>query len=92
VSELRVVADRAVGATAEHVYRLIADFNVTPLALLATGVSEFRVEEGGVGAGDRARFRMAVGGRARSVRMRVAEPDPGRVLAESDERSSMVTT
>jgi hypothetical protein len=92
VSELRVVADRAVGATAEHVYRLIADFNRHHSRFLPPAFSEFRVEEGGVGAGDRARFRMAVGGRARSVRMRVAEPDPGRVLAESDERSSMVTT
>jgi hypothetical protein len=35
---------------------------------------------------------MTAGGRARSFRMRVEEPEPGRVLTESDERSSMVTT
>jgi hypothetical protein len=35
---------------------------------------------------------MTVGGRARTFRMRVEEPDPGRVLTESDECSSTVTT
>jgi hypothetical protein len=35
---------------------------------------------------------MTAGGRARDFRMRVEEPEPGRVLTESDERSSMVTT
>jgi Polyketide cyclase / dehydrase and lipid transport len=35
---------------------------------------------------------MTAGGRARSFRMRVAEPEPGRVLTESDEHSSTVTT
>jgi hypothetical protein len=35
---------------------------------------------------------MTAGGRARDFRMRVEEPDPGRVLTESDERSSMMTT
>jgi hypothetical protein len=50
------------------------------------------VEEGGVGAGTVHSFRMTTVGRARDFRMRVEEPDPGRVLTESDERSSMVTT
>ena len=35
---------------------------------------------------------MTVGGRVRSFRMRVAEPEPRRVLTESDARSSAVTT
>ena len=37
-------------------------------------------------------FKVTAGGRARSFRMRVEEPDPGRVMNESDERSSTVTT
>ena len=45
-----------------------------------------------MGAGTVHSFMMTTGGRARSFRMRVAEPDPGRVLTESDERTSMVTT
>jgi hypothetical protein len=35
---------------------------------------------------------MTAGGRARSFRMRVAEPELGRVLTESGELSSMVRT
>jgi hypothetical protein len=91
VSELRV-AERAVGAPAEHVYRLIADFERHHPRFLPPAFSEFRVEEGGVGAGTVHSFRMTAGGRARSFRMRVEEPEPGRVLTESDECSSMVTT
>ena len=44
-----------------------------------------------MGAGTLHSFKMTAGGRARRFRMQVAEPDPGRVLTESDERSSMVT-
>ena len=87
VSELRVVAERAVGAPAEQVYRLIADFDRHHPRFLPSAFSEFRVEEGGVGAGTVHSFRMTAGGRARSFRMRVAEPEPGRVLTESDEHS-----
>jgi hypothetical protein len=35
---------------------------------------------------------MTVGGRTREYRMEVAEPEPGRVLTESDMGSSAVTT
>jgi uncharacterized protein YndB with AHSA1/START domain len=92
VSELRVVAERAVGAPAEQVYHLIADYDRHHPRFLPPAFSEFRVEEGGVGAGTVHSFWMTVGGRARSFRMRVEEPEPGRVLTESDEHSSTVTT
>ena len=92
MSELRVVAERAMGAPAEVVYRCIADFDRHHPRFLPPAFSEFRVEEGGVGAGTVHSFKMTTGGRARDFRMRVAEPEPGRVLTESDERSSMVTT
>jgi Polyketide cyclase / dehydrase and lipid transport len=92
VSELRVVAERAMGAPAEVIYRCIADFDRHHPRFLPPAFSEFRVEEGGVGAGTVHSFKMTAGGRTRAFRMGVAEPEPGRVLTESDERSSMVTT
>ena len=92
MSELRVVAERALGAPAEHVYRLLADFDRHHRCFLPPAFSQFRVEEGGVGAGTVHSFRMTAAGRSRAFRMRVAEPDPGRVLTESDEGSSTVTT
>jgi hypothetical protein len=77
VSELRVVAERAVGAPAEHAYRCIADFDRHHPRFLPPAFSQFRVEEGGVGAGTVHSFRMTAGGRTRSFRMRVEEPEPG---------------
>ena len=92
MSELRVVAERAMGAPAEVVYRCIADFERHHPRFLPPAFSRFRVEQGGVGAGTVHSFRLTVGGRARDIRMRVEEPEPGRVMTETDERSSMVTT
>jgi hypothetical protein len=37
-------------------------------------------------------FKVSAGGRERSYRMTVAEPEPGRVITESDSNSSLVTT
>jgi hypothetical protein len=92
VSELRVVAEGAIGAPAEMGHRWIADFDRHHPQFLPPAFSQFRVEEGGVGAGTVHSFKMTAGGRTRSFRMRVEEPDPGRVLTESDMDSSMVTT
>ena len=38
------------------------------------------------------RFKIKAGGRTRAYRMQGAEPEPGRVLTESDTESSLVTT
>jgi hypothetical protein len=45
-----------------------------------------------VGDGTITRFTVTAGGRTRQYRMRVGEPEPGRVLTESDTASSLVTT
>ena len=44
-----------------------------------------------VGAGTVTHFKLTAGGRTRGYRMSVTEPEPGRVLAESDTNSSLVT-
>ena len=54
--------------------------------------ADFRVEQGGVGAGTIVRFRLTAGGRTRAHRQRVDEPDPGRVLTETDLDTGAVTT
>jgi len=45
-----------------------------------------------VGEGTITRFTVTAGGRSREYRMKVTEPEPGRVLTESDTASSLVTT
>jgi hypothetical protein len=59
---------------------------------LPPAFSDFEVESGGVGAGTVTRFTLNTGGRSRSYRMQVAEPEPGRVLTESDTESTLVTS
>ena len=79
------------GAPADTVYGYIADMREHP-RFLPPAFSDFRVESGGVGAGTITRFKVTAGGRTREYRNVVAEPEPGRILTESDTGSSSVTT
>lgn len=79
-------------APADTVYRYIADMREHHPRFLPPAFSAFRVESGGVGAGTVTRFMVTAGGRSREYQMKVAEPEPGRILTESDTGSSMVTT
>jgi hypothetical protein len=88
---IHVSAERTIAAPAEKLYGYIADMREHP-HFLPDAFSDFSVEEGGVGAGTITSFRINAGGRSREYRMAVAEPQPGRVLTESDTGSSLVTT
>ena len=85
-------AKRAIGAPAATVYGYIADHDQHHPNFLPPNFSNFRVEQGGVGAGTVTRFTFAAGRRTREYKMRVEEPEPGRVMTESDEGSTLVTT
>ena len=91
MATILVSAERTVDAPAGAVYGYLADMRAhhphPPPAF-----SDFRVESGGVGEGTITRFTVTAGGRTREYRMKVAEPDPGHVLTESDTNSSLVTT
>src|SRR5215469_7245461 len=85
-------AEGAVGAPADTVYGYLADMRDHHPRFLPPAFSDFQVESGGIGAGTITRFKMTAGGRTREYRMKIAEPEPGRVLTESDMGSSAVTT
>jgi uncharacterized protein YndB with AHSA1/START domain len=87
-----VSAEAKVAAPAATVYRYIADMRDHHPQFLPPAFSDFQVESGGVGAGTVTRFKLTAGGRTREYHMRVAEPEPGRVLTESDMDSTAVTT
>ena len=91
MGKITVVKEGAVGAPAALTYRLIAD-DEHHRHILPAGFSDFEVLEGGVGAGTLHRFKVAAGRRVREYVMRVDEPQPGRVLTETDQNSSLVTT
>ncbi len=89
---LHVTAERVIDAAPELVYGYLADMQNHHPRFLPPAFSDFQVESGGIGAGTVTRFNLRAGGRTRSYRMRVAEPEPGRVISESDTGSSLVTT
>jgi uncharacterized protein YndB with AHSA1/START domain len=91
MATITVEQQGAVGAPAELTYRLIAD-DEHHRRFLPDGFSDFEVLEGGVGAGTLHRFKLTAGKRVREYVMRVDEPEPGRVITETDQGSSLVTS
>jgi uncharacterized protein YndB with AHSA1/START domain len=89
---IEVTAERAIEVPPAVVYGCIADMRAHHPNFLPPAFTDFEIEEGGVGAGTIVRFKVGAGGRKRAYRMRVDEPEPGRVLTESDTESSLVTT
>src|SRR5947209_19748890 len=87
---IHVSAERLIAAPAETVYGCLANMEEHQ-RFLPPAFSDFHVEEGGVGAGTVTRFKVTAGGRTREYLMTVGEPEPGRVLTESDQNSSLVT-
>ncbi|HEY7966425.1 MAG TPA: SRPBCC family protein [Solirubrobacteraceae bacterium] len=85
-------AEQVVDAPAETVYDCIADMRNHHPNFLPPAFSDFEVESGGIGAGTVTTFKFTAGGRTRAYRMAVAEPEPGRILTESDTNSSLVTS
>ena len=80
-----VEAAARVGAPAEVVYNIIADYrNGHPQILPRQDFEWLEVEQGGRGEGTVIRFQMRVLGQTRVLRAVVTEPEPGRVLVETD--------
>lgn len=92
MAQVRVDAERFLGAEPEHVYTYLSDYQQHRPRYLPPAFSEPRVEAGGAGAGSVVSYAITAGGRTRAYRVEVSEPQPGRVLVERDTRSSLVTT
>jgi hypothetical protein len=89
---IQAYAEGSVSAPADKVYNYLADMRRHHPKFLPAAFSDFEVETGGIGAGTVIRYQIKVGGRTRSVRAEVAEPEPGRTLTESETGSSALTT
>jgi hypothetical protein len=93
MARFRVRAEALVDTPAEVAYALIADYrDGHPRILPRPPFVSLDVERGGVGAGTVIRFQMRVFGRTRTFRAEIAEPEPGRVLVETDLDHGAVTT
>jgi uncharacterized protein YndB with AHSA1/START domain len=91
MAKIHVVEQGKVGAPPDVVYRCIADHEQHQ-RFLPPAFSDFTIESGGVGAGTITTFKVRTGGGSRAFRMWVEEPEPGRVMTESDANSDLVTT
>ena len=83
-------AEGTIGAPAELVYAILADYRQHHPRILPPAFSDLTVEQGGVGT--IIRFRLKVGGQTRAYHQRVDEPEPGRVLTETDLQTGALTT
>jgi len=82
---VRVEAEALIAAPPEVVYGVVADYrNGHQRIVPKQYFPELIVERGGVGAGTVIRFKMRLLGATREMRAEVTEPDPGRVLVETD--------
>lgn len=88
-----VSASAIIPARRERVYSLISNYNDGHPRILPKQFSSLVVEQGGVGAGTIIRFHMSVFGRKQAFRAAITEPEPGRVLVETDlDANGAVTT
>ena len=90
--EVVASAERIINAPAERVYGYIRDYREHHPRILPPAFSPLQIEGGGLGAGTVFRVAITAAGRTRRYHLVVAEPEPGRVLTESDLDSSLVTT
>jgi hypothetical protein len=83
-------AEGSVPAPPAEVYAFLTDYRRRP-EILPANYTDYRVEEGGTGAGTVVRYRFKAGPRERDYRMR-AESGDTVTLVERDLDSSLVTT
>jgi hypothetical protein len=75
------------------VYAIIADYHTGhPRILPKPHFVSLTVEKGGVGAGTLISFQMRLMGRLQTFHAAITEPEPGRVLVETDTTAGVVTT
>lgn len=93
MSHIHAEASATIDADPGLVYDILADYKEGhQLVLPEEYFSDLVVEEGGEGEGTVISFDIKVGGNTTSYKMRVEEPQPGRVLVERDLNSDTRTT
>lgn len=93
MAHLHAEQEALIAAPADVVYGILSDYHQHhPRILPKQYFSDLEVEEGGQGAGTTFRVRTHALGTERAYYMRVTEPEPGHVLAETDIDSGLVTT
>jgi polyketide cyclase/dehydrase/lipid transport protein len=90
VGEIAVEVEETYNAAPEAVFGALADYAGVRESILAPEFADFRVLEGGVGAGTRIGYHLhATRKRVRQVDAAVSEPVAGQQLLETDHNSTL---
>jgi uncharacterized protein YndB with AHSA1/START domain len=90
---MRVAASAVIPAPPQRVYEILANYHQHhPRIVPPEYFRRIDVLQGGIGAGTRTRIEMRVLGVTRVFEHVVSEPEPGRVLVESEPDGSNPTT
>jgi uncharacterized protein YndB with AHSA1/START domain len=88
----RAHAEQLIDAPPAAVYAVLADYTTQhPKIMPAPPFSDLEVETGGVGAGTIFHITVRMAGRRQRLHMKVAEPEPGQVLTETNLDTGVVT-
>lgn len=90
---IKAEATAIIDASPEVIYGILADYRVGHPAILPKPYfKELIVEEGGIGAGTVIRVTMNIWGREYRYHQKVTEPEPGRILTETDINTGQFST
>lgn len=93
MSSIQVAVTEPIDAPPARVYAILADYrNHHPNILPKAYFVKVEVTKGGQGAGTEFVADMSIFGSKRTFHMTVSEPEPGRVIAETDEKLGTHTT
>lgn len=93
MSRLHVEATATIDASPSDVYATFADYrNGHPRILPKQYFSDLDIEQGGIGEGTVFRVRVQVMGIGQDYHLMVHEPEPGRLLTETDIPTGLVTS
>ncbi len=93
MSKIHLEASQVINARPADIYAVLSDYHVGHPAIVPKPYfSALTIEQGGQGAGTVIRFTVTIYGQTRHYHEVVSEPEPGRVLVETDTDSGLVTT
>ena len=93
MSLIHAEASHVIDARPEQIYAILSDYHEGHPAILPKPYfTELTVEKGGTGAGTVIRVGIKVLGLERTYHMIVSEPEPGRVLVETDIDTGQTST
>jgi hypothetical protein len=86
-------AKSTIDASPASVYAVLADYTKHHPRIMPPSIfSDLEVESGGIGAGTVFHITLRIAGKKQRLHMRVEEPEPGRVLTETNLDTGVVTT